>query len=481
MSIRVTVFTLIVLFLAGYAWKNWFNALLGAIVLFAFLEHPDMPRSIAGVPGLSLWNLLLLSISFAWLSHRAGEGNDSDFPSGVQVALLLYIIVLVVAFARAFIDPSCYYPGTRLNLLLDYFVNPLKFLLPALMLYDGCRSRDRVFTSLAAILAIYFLLALQSIKAMGLHFDLSSGDELSSRAARVLQRGVGYNRVDLSMMFSGASWAVFAFSFYFKRWAVKLMLIGTAGVILLGQAVTGGRAGYVTWVLIGLTLCVVRWRKLMPLIPLAAAVVVLFVPAVRERMLMGFAQEQGGLVSQTDNSKITSGRTRIWPFVIEEIGKSPLVGQGRIAMQRTGLASWLDHNLGEVFAHPHNAYLEYVLDNGIIGFLCGIPIFGMLLTRSFSLFRDQGDLLFTTIGGVALALLLSLLIAGMGAQTLYPREGVVPMWAALAVALRVWVQRENAIAGEPVFPEDVYLDSDREAGRTPLDVHWQPERAPHQG
>jgi O-antigen ligase len=478
MSIRVTLLTMVVLFLAGYAWKNWFNALIGAILLFSVLEHPSMPRSIAGIPGLNLWNLLFLGISLAWLTQRSEEGNKFDFPSGVKIALVLYIIVLVVAFLRALIDPSRFYEGTRQDIVLNYFVNPLKFLLPALMLYDGCRSRQRVLVALGAILMVYLLLALQGIKVMGLHFDLSSGEELSDRAGRVLARRMGYHRVDLSMMLAGASWAVFAFSHYFKSWSVKLMLFGAAGVILLGQAITGGRTGYATWGLIGLTLCIVKWRKLLPLIPLVAAIVIAFVPAVRERMLMGFAQQQGAFVSQTDSTEITSGRTRIWPYVIKEIGESPIVGHGRIAMQRTGLSGWLMDNYGEVFGHPHNAYLEYLLDNGILGFFCGLPLFGMLLVRSFSLFRDREDLLYEVVGGVALALFLSLLIAGLGAQTLYPREGVVPMWAALAVALRVWVQRENAVEGEPAFSEDALLDAEEHEAWISTGEDWQAEPMP---
>ncbi len=478
MSIRITVLTLVVIFLAGYAWKNWFNALIGGIVLFAFLEHPDMPRAIGGVQGLNYWNLLFASITLAWLSQRGEEGNEWDFPPGVRTALLLYVAVLVAAFLRAFIDPSRFYEGTRSDILLNYFVNPLKFLLPALMLYDGCRTRQRVFIALCAILAVYFLLALQSVKAMGLHFDLSSGDELSDRAARVLTRRVGYHRVDLSMMLAGACWAVVAFSAYFKSWSIKLMLFGAAGVILLGQAVTGGRTGYATWGLIGLTLCVVKWRKLLPVIPLAMAIVIAFVPAVRERMLMGFAQEQDGFVSQTDSSEITSGRTRIWPQVIEEIKDSPVIGYGRNAMQRTGLSMWCLENYGEVFGHPHNAYLEFLLDNGILGFLFGMPIYAMLLRRNFQLFRDRNDILYEISGGIALALLMSLLIAGLGAQTFYTREGVVPMWAALAVALRVWVQRENAFEGEPVFPEDALLAAPDEVEWLSTEEDWQPERLP---
>jgi hypothetical protein len=60
------------------------------------------------------------------------------------------------------------------------------------------------------------------------------------------------------------------------------------------------------------------------------------------------------------------------------------------------------------------------------------------------------------------------LIAGIGAQTFYPREGVVPMWAALAVALRLWVQRQNTLEGEPLFPEDAESGAEDEEMAIPL-------------
>lgn len=464
MSIRIIVLVVVVLFLAGYAWKNWFNALLGGIVLFAFLEHPDMPRTIAGIPGLNFWNLLFISIAFAWHGQRVEEGNQLDFPRGFKIVMFLFISVMLISACRALMDPTDFYHGTRMDLALNYIFNPLKFLLPGLMLYDGCRNRERTMLALTAILAVYFLLAILTIKSMGLHFNVSSGNEMAARAARRLTKDVGYHRVDLSMMLSGASWAFIAFSMGFRQLWIKTLLFGAAGITLMGQAVTGGRTGYVTWGIIGLFLCVVRWRKLLPLIPLAVAIVLAFVPAVRERMFQGFGNETNGVVEETDESSVTSGRNLIWPIVIEEIEKAPMAGYGRIAMQRTGLTAWAQDNLGEEFAHPHNAYLEYLLDNGVLGFLFGMPIYGYLFLRNFQLFRDKDDPLYEIAGGTGLCLLMSLLIAGMGAQTFYPREGVVPMWAALAVALRIWVQRTGTLYGDPLFPDEASADAEEK--------HW---------
>ena len=134
---------------------------------------------------------------------------------------------------------------------------------------------------------------------------------------------------------------------------------------------------------------------------------------------------------------VTSGRSFAWPFVLEKIAERPLVGHGRDAMIRTGTAAMLWYNYGEEFPHPHNLYLQWILDNGILG---AIPVFAMFfifVRRSLFLFRDTYDLTCVTIGGVTLALLLAFLIAGIGSQTFYPREGAVGMWCAIGLMLRV--------------------------------------------
>jgi O-antigen ligase len=442
MSIRITVLSLIVAYLCVYAWRDWFRALCGAIVLMAFLEHPDMPRHIFGIVGLNLWNILLINVLIGWAQQRHYEGLQWDTPGKIKIAFILYCFVIAWAFSRAFLDPTRFYEFNRTTLLINYFVNPLRFLIPGLLLYHGCRTRERVVWALSAIILLYFLLSVQVIRYMGIHVNMS-GTDLAARAAKIIHHSVGYDRVDMSMMLSGASWAMVAFSLLFQNKRLKWSCWGVAGLTLLAQAMTGGRAGYVTWGVTGLVLGVVRWRKLLPIVPVAAAIVLICLPSVRERMLYGFGVTQSGpYVEETDTSEITSGRIEVWPYVIEKIKESPLIGYGRIAMIRTGLAQRMLDELREEFGHPHNAYLEMLLDNGIVGFVCVIPIYLMLLTRCVSLFRDRHDVLFAAAGGIGLSLVLALLVAGMGAQTLYPREGVLGMWAALGVALRVWVERE---------------------------------------
>jgi O-antigen ligase len=463
MSIRVTVCAIVVLWLCIQAWRGkWFMAACGAIVMMAFLERRDMPRAMMGIPGVNLWNLLMINTAWAWLHWRKRTELTWDFPPGIKTAFYAYLFVIVWSFTRFFLDPTPYYEGTRFTIVIGYLINPLKFLLPALILFDGCRSRQQMTFALGSILLMYFILGVLTIKYMGLS-DFS-GKELSSRAARVLNRDVGYHRVDMSMMLAGASWGMVAFSTLVRQRWLRLSLWGAAGLVLVGQALTGGRAGYVTWGVIGLTLCLLRWRKLLPLIPLAVVLIFAFAPGVRERLLEGWGRTEGSVVKQSDEFEVTAGRNTAWPLVVEKIGESPVIGYGRNGMVRTGLTARMANEFGDEFGHPHNAYLEILLDNGLIGFFCVLPLIFVLLYRSLLLFRDTRDPLVHVAGGVAVALLGSLIIAALSSQTFYPREGMVGMWAALGLALRAWVEREE-------LPESGRIFADETTGGEQLDEY----------
>jgi O-antigen ligase len=110
-------------------------------------------------------------------------------------------------------------------------------------------------------------------------------------------------------------------------------------------------------------------------------------------------------------------------------------------MWRSGLVEFLGDYLHERFTHPHNAYLELLLDAGWIGLGLVMPVYLLALWQGVGLFRDRRSSACVAAGGVGLALVLALLFASVGAQTLYPREGTVGMWCAMALVFRMWVER----------------------------------------
>lgn len=452
--IRITLLLLFVAFFSLYAWKSWFVSLCSAVLLLAVVEHPDFPQNVGGVQGANPWNVLLLSVVLAWAARRGEDGHLWDLPAAAGWMLLACLTVVIVGVIRLLLSD---YPSglTTETILSEYFVNSVKWVVPSLLLFDACRTRRRIVIALGVILALYFLLAVQVIRWMPLS-DIGGGGDLASRASKITQNEIGYNRVTLSMMLAGASWATLATVPVLKKNLHRILLLGVAGAVTFGQALTGGRTGYVTWIAIGLLLATVRWRRLLLVIPFALILVSVCLPGVRERMLQGFGGKQGNFTVGTSAYEMTSGRDIAWPIVIEQIGKAPWIGYGREAMLTTGISDHLLHLYDESFPHPHQAYLQLLLDNGVVGLLMVIPFFLYAVRHSYTQLMVRSDPLVCAIGCTAFCLVLALMIGSFGGQTFYPREGSVGMWAAIGLMLRVHVNRLKTIeTDEPLFQDDL--------------------------
>jgi O-antigen ligase len=451
MSFRVLACFAYVAYFSYYAWQNPRRSACAAVLLMAVFQHPDMPKSIFGIQGMNPWNILAMNVVGAWLSQRRQSGYAFDLPRSVAFAMCLFGAVMMFGYVRLAMDPAYLEDYTFASGFSEYVVNNLKWLIFSVILFDTTRSRRDVINGLLCVVGLYLVLAIQVIRWVPLRFAVAAGTEFAYIAYKLIQNEIGYNRVTLSVMLGGASWATLAFFPLITRTKHRYGLLAAFFLITLGQALTGGRTGYLTWAAVGLFFCGTRWRKLLLVVPVAIFVVPIFLPAVKERMLMGL----GGAEGQTNSAQVTSGRTAIWPHVIKKIGSSPLIGYGRLSMQRTGLTDWLLENIGEDnFGHPHNAYLEQLLDSGIIGLFATLLLFGMISLRSFGLFYSHEDPVFALAGGVAWAIILALLLGSMGGQTFYPREGSAGMWAAIGIMLRVSVERDRMhTTGEPVFDE----------------------------
>ena len=495
--IRLTLLWLVILGILGYTWKDWYRGICGLIVLMAVIEHPDMPKSILGIPGLNPWNLLLFNGILAWLSQRRKEGLHFDLPRKITVLLILYLCVVVVGFVRIIGDTSVltlYYREGMTYFFTEYMINTIKWVIPGLLLFDGCRTEERFRLAVFSILSVFVLLSIQVAKWMPPTYAVDA-EALERRSLKVLVSGIGYHRVNLSAMLSGASWAILCTTVIIprgKRWIAVL----TALFVVYAQMMTGGRAGYGAWVAVGIVMCVLKWRRYLLLIPTAALLASLVLPGVVGRALEGFTADthdtnkrldeqrsmtiEGGEQSSVDSYTVTAGRSLAWPLVIDKIMKRPLTGYGRQAMLRTGIATYLYDTLGELFPHPHNAYLEMLLDNGIIGFVIVLSFYALMLFYSMRNFLDRESPTCSAIGGVSTALMLGLLVSAMGSQTFYPREGWDGMWAAMLVGLRVRMERQRRAAekaeatGAPAEPAVERVGFAFPGRRDPGDVGWRP-------
>jgi O-antigen ligase len=463
--IRITLLTLLIAYLSVYAWKDWFRAACWLIILMSIFQHPDMPKSIAGIPGLNHWNFLFLNTVLSWFSNRKKQKLSWEMPAFLNSLLFLYGFFICVSVIRYLFDHS------GVNELFDviggepllgakgineYIINCFKWVLPGIIIFDGCRERKQYNFAILAVGLLYVLLALQVVKAMKLGSLTMGGDALQRKALKIISDSVGFHRVNISMMMSGAFWAVFCLKQFASSKQYWLIILPSCLIIFLAMAMTGGRTGYATWAILGLVFIVFKWRKYLLVIPLLVLIIPIVAPSAIDRLTEGFSPDEALDSRDADFQEdgvdlhlITSGRIFLWPLVIESIEDAPLFGHGRNSTQNEGITLRIiqDYGKGEVFPHPHNAYLEWMQDNGYIGALPVFLFYILILKYSWSLFRDNTNNLYVVTGGAALALLGAFLIASMGSQTFYPREGAVGMWAIIGIVLRVHIERKKVLKG----------------------------------
>lgn len=476
--IRITVLTFLIAFLSVYAWKNWFNSACWLVLLMAVFQHPDMPKAIGGIPGLNHWNFLFVNVVLSWIISRKKLGLIWDMPKHLNFLLVIYSILIITSCLRFMADMSVEqllidtYGGKDLSIsgvVNEYIINCFKWVLPSFIIFDGCRNRKQYNFALSLLLCLFVLLALQVIKAMKLGVLTLDGDHLQRKALKVISSNVGYHRVNISMIMSGAFWAVFCLKEFVTKKTFFFVLIPLCGLILLAMAMTGGRMGYVTWGLIGLVISVFKWRKNLLLLPVMFFALIIVAPSALERMTQGFTPDNQEEVYDTEFSdesvdlhSVTSGRVIAWPLVWESIKEAPFIGYGRSAMKNIGITQFIleEYGLGETFPHPHNAYLQWIQDNGFIGFIPVLLFYIFIVRYSWCLFKDDRQKIYVVTGGVCLSITLGFLIASIGSQTFYPREGAVGMWVSIGLLLRVYVERLNLDQGldsELIKPKDDFV------------------------
>jgi O-antigen ligase len=183
-------------------------------------------------------------------------------------------------------------------------------------------------------------------------------------------------------------------------------------------------------------------------------ITVLFIPGVSDRVNQGFSDDNRNYTERLIESpyfegtekdyalySITSGRSFAWPFVLDKIYQGPLIGYGCDSMVRTGLARELMLNYSESFRHPHNAYLQFLMDNGLLGSIPVMIFYVIILSYSTRLLRDTRYSLFVVTGGVTVSIITATMIGSLSSHSFYPEESSVGIWCVIGLMFRILVER----------------------------------------
>jgi len=392
------------------------------------------PHAMFGVTGLNPLNLLLVGTFGSCLLHGVSDGSLRRFAP--RPLLWLYILPILVAgtlgsrhvgdIAPAFFMYDQLEFHDAAGYLRDLVAKPLSFVIFALLVGAAVSKSEKPEKFLVPTLISIWVMG-----SMVIVFVSQSGvalGQLASDDSRDFLSPLGLHANDLGRLYAVA-YAVLLFTWAeSKDTGLRFALLASMGMVVVALVLTFSRGAFLGFIVVNVLFLL--WRrnaKALVFFGLLAAVAAFLLPgAVYDRVESGFGH---GL------DAISAGRIEgIWLPLLPDVLRSPIYGNG------LGSILWSDAMRTRVgvsipgVAQAHNAYLEIVLDMGIVGliFVCAYFVHVFKGFRALSVDPVSSPSLRGFYQGAA-AGLASLLVAGIAGGYLTPRPEQIFLWLAIGM------------------------------------------------
>ena len=312
----------------------------------------------------------------------------------------------------------------RLNVdryLLSFYIKDIIFFLPFVVIIKYAnteRNLNRIMDVIYFTIIIFSIhLLYEYIKVAGNKWSMQDISEYYSDVYLM-------HRNELAMFYvCGLPFAVR--KYFLNKKIINLIFIL---IILASIACLLSRTGYFTAIFaIVAYLTISKRKKMFPVIFIVFALVgstILVSTFVFERATLGFKEK--------DREVISAGRIdRIWIPLIEENVSDPkkfMFGDGRNAIRASD--SLLKGRI--IFTgNPHNAYIELLIDAGIISLIIIVSYYYVILRNAFHMLKHTTEAHLKENLYACIVSILCFLIAGMAGQSFFPRYSTVFLWVVL--------------------------------------------------
>ncbi|HET7766801.1 MAG TPA: O-antigen ligase family protein [Burkholderiales bacterium] len=340
------------------------------ILLLPISRSSVFPHELLGITGLNPLNLLLFGTLAACLLRGLFDGSLSHLVP--RPLLWLYVLPIVIAGVLGSrhlneIPAVLFEKLVEFESVTGYFrdvvVKPLSIVVFAVLVAAAVSRSSKpekfltpMLVSTWVMVALIFVFVWQS----GVSLTL-----LASSEEREFLSPLGMHANELGRLYAFA-YAVLLFTWIEARSpGFKLAVFVSMGLVVVALVLTFSRGAFLAFVLINALFLV--WRrnaKTLILFAAVAAFVLFALPeAVYDRVSTGF-----GHGADTGSNAISAGRIdHIWLPLLPEIPRSPIWGHG------LGSILWSEpmrRGPGTAIlavGHPHNAYLQALLDMGVVG------------------------------------------------------------------------------------------------------------------
>ena len=421
-----------------------FDFRIGAVVLVMMLpaaDTPFVPHALMGITGLNPINLLLAGTLFAYLLRGRLQGAGHFLPPRLAWMYIAPILLGGVLGMSHVDDIVPYFYENEIvkftnafGYLRDMMIRPLIMVAVTLVFAASvARSKkpERFIVLIALSVWVIVLIQLGYIAASGVHLGA-----LASARARTFFDAIGIHANDLGRLYVVAYAPLLFVWWETKQQALKTFLFVTMGVMTFALLLTFSRGAFVGFLLVNLWMLAWKFNaKSVSLALLAIAVAALIMPgAVYNRVSVGFDTGQADAVS--------AGRIDgIWLPLLPEALNSPLWGNGLSSIMWSYA---METGSMMTVGHPHNAYLEALLDTGLLGL-------GLMLAFFWHVwqgFRKLGSNAYLSpeLRGYfqgATAALLAFLVTGMAGSSLRPTAEATYLWLAIGMMYGISARRPN--------------------------------------
>ncbi len=407
----------------------------GVVVLILIMPISSsaiFPHEMFGVSGLNPLNLLLMATLGSYLMGHIGHGALKGLTP--RPLLFLYLVPIffgaflgmghVAEIPPIFKEMNWVDYNNATGYWRDLVVKPLFLVLYALLVGAGViRSKAPERFLNAMVISMWVMGLLVIFYTATAHVSLS---QLAGVYERSFFSPLGMHANDLGRLYATA-YALLLFTWdRTPRPALKTLLMMSMGVVAIALLLTFSRGAFFGFALVNVIYLFSR-RKLKTIV-LALMVIpvgLYFAPgAFWDRITMGAGQGMDA---------VSAGRTgEIWLPLVPDLMSSPVWGHGLQSILWS--RAMISGRILEV-THPHSAFIQAVLDTGVIGLVLLLAFWLGHVWKNFRrLARDPA--LTPEMGGFfegAAAGLLAVTVANVAGSSFFPVPEQSFLWLAVGM------------------------------------------------
>ena len=216
----------------------------------------------------------------------------------------------------------------------------------------------------------------------------------------------------------------------------RLLWGALTAIFLVALFYSFGRSGWIGFALALFLMSMIRFKRLIFIIPLLLILVVLLVPGISERFSdISFS----GQISSGDST--LSQRVEYWQAALTVFQAHPVLGVG-LGVGRYRVGDFL----GQYSMMIHNDYVSVLLETGVIGFIVFLVWHYQWLVGLFKAYRGATKSYDKTITLAVLIALVSIMVMRVTDNILLDSYDMYPICAMIAATLSIYRIRQSEVS-----------------------------------